>query len=126
MTSHLHMLISASEGNSIPNIMRDFKSYTSKQLVKEIELINESRREWLLNKFAYEASRQKRGKSYKLWQDGFHPIEILNGDMLFQKLDYIHQNPVVERIVDRPQDYVYSSARNYADQIGELDVDFLR
>lgn len=125
MTSHIHMLVSAEEGCSLPSIIRDFKTYTSKQLVKEIQVINESRREWLMNKLAYEANRKVRGKSFKLWRDGFHPVEILNGEMLYQKLDYIHQNPVVERIVDRPQDYVYSSARNYADLKGELEVEFI-
>lgn len=79
----------------------------------------------MLNKFAFEANRQERGKSYKLWQDGFHPIEILTGEMLYQKLDYIHQNPVVERIVEESKEYIYSSARNYAGLNGELEIDFI-
>lgn len=125
MTSHLHLMVSTKDGIALPSIMRDFKTFTSKQLIREVQLINESRKVWLLNKFAFEANRQKRGKSYKLWQDGYHPKEILSGDMLYQKLEYIHQNPVVERIVDEAKDYVYSSARNYAGLIGELDVDFI-
>lgn len=45
--------------------------------------------------------------------------------MLVQKLDYIHQNPVVERVVDESVDYIYSSARQYADEVGELEIDFI-
>lgn len=63
--------------------------------------------------------------AYKVWKDGFHPIEILTSDMLIQKLDYIHQNPVVERVVDESIDYIYSSARQYADEVGELEVEFI-
>lgn len=125
MTSHIYMLVSAKHGYLLPSIIRDFKTYTSKQLVKEIQEVNESRKEWLLNKFAFEANRKVRGKSFKLWRDGFHPVEILNGEMLYQKLDYLHQNPVVEGIVDRAEDYVYSSARDYLDMKGELEIELI-
>ena len=30
-----------------------------------------------------------------------------------QKLDYIHQNPIRRGYVDKPEDWRYSSARNY-------------
>ena len=114
MSSHVHLLLSTIDNISLPDIMRDFKTFTAKALISEIKAVNESRREWLLNKFSYEANRQKRGSEYKVWKDGFHPIEILSSDMLVQKLDYIHQNPMVERIVDESIDYIYSSARQYA------------
>ncbi|OEK02158.1 hypothetical protein BFP97_11765 [Roseivirga sp. 4D4] len=125
MSSHIHLLVSTKDDVSLPDVIRDFKTFTSKALIHEIKAINESRREWLLNKFSYEANRKKRGSEYKLWKDGFHPIEILSGEMLAQKLDYIHQNPVVERIVDESVDYVYSSARQYAGEVGELEIDFI-
>ena len=125
MSSHIHLLVSTVDNVSLPDVIRDFKTFTSKALIQEIKDINESRREWLLNKFSFEAHRQKRGGEYKVWKDGFHPIEILSGEMLIQKLDYIHQNPVVERIVDESVDYVYSSARQYADEAGELEIDFI-
>ena len=44
-----------------------------------------------------------------------------------QKLDYIHNNPVVEEIVDEPEDYKYSSSRDYyTKRKGYLAVDFVR
>lgn len=45
--------------------------------------------------------------------------------MIEQKLDYVHNNPVVERIVNEAKDYVYSSAMSYSGARGLLDVDFL-
>ena len=43
-----------------------------------------------------------------------------------QKVGYIHLNPVVLGIVERAEDYVYSSASNYSkDGEGVLSVDIL-
>lgn len=75
MSSHLHLIVS-SRKEDIVAIVRDFKTFTAKALLREIKDINESRREWMLEMFAAEAERTKRGKSYKLWKDGFHPLEL--------------------------------------------------
>ena len=37
-------------------------------------------------------------------------------------MDYIHNNPVNEKIVTMPEDYYFSSARNYAALENELEV----
>ncbi len=39
-----------------------------------------------------------------------------------QKVDYIHNNPVKAGLVDKPEEYLFSSARNYADMDGVIDV----
>ena len=39
-----------------------------------------------------------------------------------QKVDYTHNNPVKDKIVTLPEDYYFSSARNYAGLDNELDV----
>lgn len=56
MSSHVHLLVSTVDNVSLPDVIRDFKTFTSKALVHEIKAINESRREWLLNKFSFEAN----------------------------------------------------------------------
>jgi hypothetical protein len=47
---------------------------------------------------------------------------IENDEVLRQKLDYIHQNPVKRGYVDLAEHWRYSSARNYAGQDGLLPV----
>ena len=42
-----------------------------------------------------------------------------------QKLDYIHSDPVRSGIVENTEDYIYSSARNYADMDAIIDIDLL-
>ena len=46
----------------------------------------------------------------------------MTNEFLMQKLNYIHMNPVKEMIVLQPEDYYFSSARNYAGLDGILDV----
>jgi hypothetical protein len=38
---------------------------------------------------------------------------ITTDEMLRVKVDYIHNNPVVAGLVEKPEDYLYSSARDY-------------
>lgn len=121
MSSHLHMIIS-SEGAPLAAILRDLKKYTSKQLVKTIGEINESRSQWLLRAFSKAAQDIKRVKHYKVWQDGNHPVLLDTNKMLEERLRYIHYNPVEAELVDEPEYYWYSSARDYAGQKGLLEV----
>ncbi len=61
-------------------------------------------------------------KEYKFWQDGNHPEDITSNKFFDEKLEYIHENPVKELIVERPEDYFFSSARNYAGLNNYLEI----
>ncbi len=123
MPSHLHAVVSRQGTATLAEIMRDFKKYTSKQIVATLPQINESRRDWLLRAFAGAGESKRRIQNYKVWQDGTHPIELYSATLLRQKLDYVHDNPVVAEIVDEPEDYLYSSARDYTGRPGLLLVE---
>ncbi|MDP4223588.1 MAG: transposase [Bacteroidota bacterium] len=117
MSSHLHMIARASGSITLSEILRDFKKFTSKALIKRILEGEESRRDWMLGIF------KGAGKChYNIWQDGNHPEEITSNKFFDEKLDYIHNNPVAELIVERPEDYYFSSARNYASLSNCLDI----
>jgi hypothetical protein len=45
---------------------------------------------------------------------------------LYEKLEYIYNNPVHDLIVKKPKDYLYRSARNYAELDSILDVFVLK
>lgn len=126
MPSHIHLLCKAVEGFILSDIIRDFKKHTSKQIVRTIQEYPESRREWMLEYFSKSCAHLKRSQQYKVWQDGYH-AEIANSNWFIkQKIDYIHNNPVVDRIVFCPEDYIFSSARNYAGLDNELDIVLLQ
>jgi hypothetical protein len=125
MPSHLHLIIST-KGEPLPSILRDFKKFTAKELVKVINRIHESRKGWLLDFFMDVANGLNRVTDYKVWQDGNHPLLLSTNQMLQQKLDYLHDNPVVAEIVDEPEEYRYSSARDYyTKKKGSLEIVFI-
>ncbi|RYE31586.1 MAG: transposase [Sphingobacteriaceae bacterium] len=122
MPSHLHLIVSADEGLLLTDIMRDFKKFTSKAVVAAIKEITESRKEWLLDKFAFAGKVNTKNEDYKFWQDGLHAIELESNLFLEQKLDYLHYNPVAAGMVYEPEHYVWSSAINYTGAQGLIDV----
>ncbi len=125
MPSHLHLIVSTRK-EPLQNIMRDFKKHTSKELIKCIERINESRKGWILDLFSKAADHLKRVSDYKVWQDGIHPEILTSPKFTGQKLDYLHDNPVADEIVDEPEEYRYSSARDYySKKKGYLDVELI-
>ena len=122
MTNHLHLLVAANSPAYLPDIIRDFKKHTNKQIISLVEQENESRRDWMLYRFQYHAKYNNRIQNYKVWQDGYHGIECDTAKILLQKLDYIHDNPVKAGIVERPEHYLFSSAANYCGEKGVMDV----
>jgi putative transposase len=125
MSSHVHLLISAKEGYDLSGILRDLKQFTSKKIVALIQQIPESRKDWLLDKFAFAGKPLQRITNYKFWQDGSHAKECSSNEFLHQKLNYIHQNPVDAMIVNEPHYYVFSSAIDYSGGKGLLDVELV-
>lgn len=103
---------SAGDG-SLSDIIRDFKKFTAKKMIMAVNSDKESRKEWMLKKFAYAGNRNSNSSTYQFWQQDYHAVELLNETMWKQRTDYIHTNPVLEAIVSKAEDYVYSSAGCY-------------
>ncbi len=81
---------------------------------------------WLLDKFAFEAKRTGRAKQYKIWKDDNHAIDLTNNSIdICAKINYIHMNPVKARWVDNPEDYLYSSAIDYANGKGMVSIELV-
>ena len=125
MSNHMHMIASATEGNNLSDVLRDFKKFTSKDLIRTLKEIPESRRDWLLNLFWYAGKNDKKIKYYKVWQEGNDAKEIHSTDFLNQKLEYIHNNPVRAEMVVSPEDYLYSSAKDYSGLKGLVNIEFV-
>jgi hypothetical protein len=58
---------------------------------------------------------------YQFWRHDNRPIELWSNKVIDEKINYIHNNPVEEGLVFRPEDYLYSSAADYAGEKGILD-----
>jgi len=123
MNNHVHLIASAAEGYNLSDILRDMKKYSSKKLLAAIEEnAQESRKRWMLWLFRSNGERNSNNKKYQFWQQDNHPVYLDTGEMIDQRLNYLHNNPIAEGIVEEPEHYVYSSARDYAGIKGLLNI----
>ncbi len=123
MSNHLHAIVGSAGEAKVSDIWRDFKKFTSKDIIATIKTeISESRSEWMLNRFEYSGKNDKKIKNYRFWQEGNDAQGIYLNEYFEQKLNYIHYNPVKAEIVNSPEDYRYSSAIDYAGGKGLLKV----
>ena len=120
MPEHLHLLIWPQGKATISDIMRDFKTFTAKRLIRQAEVEN---RDDLL--IAFSSAGEKTGRSNnKVWQDSFWDKAIFTEKFLRQKLNYIHRNPIRAELVEDITVYPYSSYRNYMfDDNALIDID---
>jgi putative transposase len=115
MTNHVHMIIGRTGKARLDGIIRDIKKFTSVKIIEAIQNNpRESRRELFLWLFEKDGTRNPNNTRFQFWQQYSHPIELATNDMIDQRLDYIHNNPVKAGIVLSPEHYLYSSAINYA------------
>lgn len=59
---------------------------------------------------------------WQLWQHENHPLLILSEVMFYDKVEYIHNNPVKSGIVEIPESYLYSSAQDFEGEKGLIDL----
>jgi putative transposase len=115
MENHLHAIATS------PNLSKevgDFKSFTARKIIDLLQVRHDS----VVELLEFFKARHKTGQQFQVWQEGSHPQQVSTEEMLIQKLEYIHYNPVKRGYVDEPTDWRYSSARNYAGREGLIEV----
>jgi REP element-mobilizing transposase RayT len=100
MPTHLHLIVNPRDGNAV-RFIRDYKA----AVTITYDMIAETQRwqairAWLTNTF--DGHRQ-------LWQDGKHDFHLWGNRLIWQKIDYIHNNPISAGLVRRANEYPYSS-----------------
>ena len=122
MSSHVHLVFRSIKGQKPELLIGDLKRFTSKIIVKSIqENPRESSKEFLLDFFKKEAEKSSNVKNYQFWRHDNKPIELWSNKVIQQKIEYVHNNPVAEGLVYKAEDYVYSSALDYADENGLIE-----
>jgi putative transposase len=117
MPSHLHAIVKVQpEKGTISDVMREIKSHAAWEILDEVE--RDGRND--LSDLFRSASEGLPDQSRRLWMKRFDDQVIRNQQMFMAKLWYIHNNPVKAGLVASPEEYKYSSARNYL--LGEHSV----
>ncbi|SNR51181.1 transposase, partial [Flavobacterium sp. ov086] len=122
MSNHIHMIVQSEDGK-LSDLIRDFKKFMAKNILEKIQNSPESRREWILERFKLAAQTHQRNKEYQFWQYGNHAEEIYSTEFMWSKLHYIHLNPVRAGLVAKASEYIYSSACNYVNDSGLLEIE---
>lgn len=117
LENHLHLIISSDD---IAKTMRKFKAHTAKEILK---LLQENNVTTILEQLAFYKKAHKKETTYQLWQEGIQPKLIGSDTMMIEKINYIHQNPVKRGYIDEAKHWRYSSARDYEDEIGLIEVE---
>jgi len=124
MTNHLHLIAQSRDGSSLTLLANEFKKFTTKIILEDIDAEPEVRRNWIMKKFE-EASRSlKLIDKFQVWQTQIHSVylDLGNTDIINEQLQFIHDNPVRDRIVASAEDYLYSSARDYMGIKGLVNI----
>ena len=108
MPSHLHVILKP-EDSTIGEIVQQFGSFTAHKILEKLQRQNQTD---LLNLFR-EKKRDQRHE-HSIWRD-IQAKNIYSMDFLKQKMEYIHQNPIVKdwKLAKDRADYLYSSAGFY-------------
>jgi REP element-mobilizing transposase RayT len=124
MPDHVHLILWPSAGSTPSAIMRDYKTFTAKRILRQAQV--ENLQDWVT---AFEQGGQQTHRGvHKVWQDSYWDENVYTERFLRQKLNYLHHNPVRGGLVEEAQDYPYSSYRNYylgQDWLIEIDRDWL-
>lgn len=124
MTNHVHAILSARNGD-LPNLIRDFKRFTATKIIKTIPLIRESRQDWMLKRFEFKARSNVRSSQHQFWTHENHAEVIYTQDFFLQKLVYIHLNPVRAGWIEKPEEWLCSSLRNYLGMPASIEIDVM-
>ena len=112
MPDHFHLIVNPRDGD-IQGFTGALKSLTARKIV---EITGDKR---------FELKKPDRdGSTHQVWQDGFKSIPLWSSWMIWQKINYIHANPVKARLVTSAKDYQWTSFRAFYSRSEEpLPVD---
>ena len=122
MPNHVHLIYRSIDSYKPELILGDLKRFTSRKIVSAIkENTDESRKDWLLRQFGKAAEKSANVKHHQFWRHDNKPIELWSNKVISRYIRYTHNNPVKKGLVQNPEDYLYSSAKDYAGEIGILE-----
>lgn len=113
MPNYIHLLFSLNEIYPLSSFKRDFLKFTAQTFKNDMRNSNDP--------FLEEFKSTQNDRYYQIWERRPLSIPIYNEKTFFQKLNYIHNNPIQEKwkLAENPEDYFFSSAKFYATEIDE-------
>ncbi len=122
MPTHFHWIVLLGKpGTTISAVMRDIKKYSAWDL---LEVLEKEESKYFKIFISNNIKEQKR----QFWIHRFDDVVIRDDKTFWRKLKYIHNNPVKEGLVEKAEDYKFSSAANYIlgdNSVIEVDIGYI-
>ena len=115
MSNHMHLIWQIMGEHERKAVQRDFLKFTGQQILKTLRNEKSPLQEDLFV--------NAKDRKFQVWERNSLSIPLWSDKVMWQKLDYIHNNPVKARLCEHPEEYKYSSASFYIE--GEKHWDFL-
>ncbi len=107
LDTHFHAILA---GPDLAQTIGNLKKFTAREILAQVRAEG---RNWLLNHLEYYCAAHKTRSQHQVWQEGSHHQAIVTDDMIRQKLEYLHNNPVKRGLVASPEHWRYSSAHEW-------------
>ncbi len=117
LENHLHLIV---QSDDIAKDITRFKSFTARKIIDYLKANNVKT---ILDQLHFYKKTHKADREYQLWQEGIQPKLIQGEQMMRERIDYIHNNPVKRGYVDKAEHWRYSSARDYEGVRGLVEVE---
>jgi hypothetical protein len=122
MTNQLHLIVESTQGSDLAILASEFRNFTGRIILEDMRGDLETRKNWILERFEKAGRASRPREKFQVWQ----PIESEFIDMrtgrFNEKLEFIHRIPVRDRITILPEEYLYSSARDYVGTKGLVNM----
>jgi putative transposase len=109
MPNHVHLLISEPIKRTLSTVLQMLKQRVAKKMRERTQI----------------TLKRDISEPHAFWQARFYDFNVYSQDKVTEKLNYMHANPVVRKLVGHPGEWVWSSWSNYETGTGMIEVDFV-
>lgn len=111
MPNHIHLIWQMRRGHERQNVQRDFLKFTAQSIKEDLKKNHPP----VLKDFRVNA----KDRTYQFWERNPLSVDIYSEQVAWQKLNYLHFNPVKAGLCLWPEEYRYSSADFYHTGVDE-------
>jgi len=117
LENHLHLVI---QSDDLGKTMESFKKFTAKKI---LEMLKRENVTTILEQLVFYKKAHHTNKNHQVWEEGYQPKLLQTDEMMISKIKYIHENPVKRGYVDEAVHWRYSSARDYENISGLIEIE---
>ena len=109
MPEHFHLLITEPEVGDPSVVMKVIKERFSKQ----VHASEKARKTHSFAQNANEWGTRTSQETERIWEKRFYDFNVWTAQKQTEKVNYMHRNPVKRGLVERPEQWPWSSFRAY-------------